>query len=288
VAKNNMSMSEAAFKSKIVSILSDNRYDRFVSGRRSGKVDTKKLFRINYSDRVFKKQEARKNKDYAVSLLIDCSGSMRNNDSSGKTRIQLAAECAEKLYHALENAGANIEVRGFNTFPGYAFKRFGEKKLLPKIVEKRVLNEVFKPVKFNYDNETHLLTPEWDPAFDENKRWEGATQGNCDGEAVAFARERLLKEKGEKILFVLSDGRPSFDMGMDYFSYHNPKKKYEDYSLKSEVEQCIKQGIKVYGIGIQTDRVTEYYPAENVDVVRNLDQLYPVVVNRLQKLIKRG
>ena len=72
-------MRDVAFQKRLSSIMLDNKYDRFMKNRKTGKLDTNSLYKINHSNKLFKKREARKNKDYAVSLVVDCSGSMCGN-----------------------------------------------------------------------------------------------------------------------------------------------------------------------------------------------------------------
>jgi cobalamin biosynthesis protein CobT len=50
----------------------------------------------------------------------------------------------------------------------------------------------------------------------------------------------------------------------------------------------VRAGITFIGVGIETDYVTKFYPKENTVVVYDLDELYPGVIEKLNRLMKRG
>lgn len=289
-------MNDATFQKKLMSVLTDNKYDRFIGGKRSGKLDTKRLFKISNSDRIFKKKQERQGKHYSVSLLVDCSGSMCSGN-----RIEKACELAKSLTVHFQKAGVDLEVIGFNTFE-HTIKSYGNTRIDSKFLDEmqRKMYEYAHHSGSYYEEDMYFFTelrmavPKSDKELVNKLKKKDypvedhSAQGNCDGEIVYFARQRLAKRKGGKIILVLSDGRPRFDAGMDWWSYQNPKVKYQDYSLKEEVQKAIHDGITFVSVGIQTDAVFEYYPEENCATVNNVNELYTTVVNKLQKHIKRG
>lgn len=286
-------MNEPTFHKKLVSVMKDNQYDRFIGGKRSGKLDTKRIYKISQSSKIFKKKEERKGKHYSVSLLIDCSGSMYNCD-----RDKPAYEMAERLIHHLQKVGVELEIVGFNTFEHilktYEQTHVDEKWLkdlwnkmsdLTARTGRRRVHFFDKSKKAIPSSDTELLKK----LEKEEGSWDTSEcQGNCDGEIIALSRERLKKRKGGKIMIILSDGRPHFDYGMDWWSYNSPGKKYSDFKPKVEAQKTIKEGIAFISVGIQTRDVFKYYPESNTSSVDELDDMYQVVVDKLQKHIKRG
>lgn len=74
-------MNEPTFRTKLNSILKDNAIERFVGNKKKGKVNTKRLYKIGDSRKIFKQKEERKGKDYSITLLLDASGSMKSSQS---------------------------------------------------------------------------------------------------------------------------------------------------------------------------------------------------------------
>ena len=280
-------MNDTTFKAKLSSVLKDNLYDREVSNLRSGRLDTKKLMKISYSSKLFKKKQERKGKHYSVCLLVDSSGSMHGE------RERAATEAAKKIATHFDKAGVDLQIISYNTFR-YVIKDFGQK--LPPLG--KIGDEIKKNVedgeRIVYCRSCKVILPYDDGGEKHDDECEDAftsraNQGNCDGEIMNFARNDLKNRKGGKIVIVLSDGKPHFDHGMNGFqSYNNPKMKYSDYNLKSEVDKAIREGISFIGIGIETNRIEKYYPKKNTVVLWDMDELYPSIVNKLSALIKRG
>lgn len=69
-------MTESTFRTKLNGILKDNAIERYVGNKKKGKINTKRLYKIGDSRKIFKQKEERKGKDYSITLLLDASGSM--------------------------------------------------------------------------------------------------------------------------------------------------------------------------------------------------------------------
>ena len=69
-------MNNKTFTRKINNILTDNKVDRFVRGKKRGKLDTKGLHKTKTNLKVFKKKEERSNKEYYITLYLDFSISL--------------------------------------------------------------------------------------------------------------------------------------------------------------------------------------------------------------------
>ncbi len=293
-------MNDATFQRTLQSVLFDNRYDRFVAKRRSGKLNFKGLSKIGHSDKVFKRKEERENKDYSIALLVDCSGSMRG--SKAKT----AFEAAQKLSKHLASAKINHTVFGFN-MPTVQLKpwsvaydpRIGEKlrfildKLYAAYGEKKI-DGMYPYLGHNMDvKNVRDVQPEkaiGDPYTHFNPV--GGSGYNNDSQALRFAAKELMKQPGKKILIVLSDGEPA----MFYDGYQStdfPKEAFKrgddsQRNMKKIISDIMKMGIDIQSIGIQSDAVNEFYPDGKTCSIYDLGDLYEHIIAIIKLNLKRG
>lgn len=298
-------MKDPVFQQLLASVILDNKYDRFVKNRKTGKLDTNSLYKINHSNKLFKKKEARKNKDYSVSLVVDCSGSMRGD------RIQIAAESAQKLHHHLCRIGVPNNVVVFNAGV-YELQPFGIKE--NKNIKKLVLQEVYYPRYYfwaeskkynvksiNTGDELQKFLGETLPNDERSYRvlanelnvkgikyhTNTGTSFNSDSEALRVSREFLLKQKGKKVMIFLSDGQPA--LAYPYLeSPIHPTTSQHDYNLKHEVDVTINLGIELYSIGIENSAVLKFYPKKRTKVISDAQELYPNIIELVKKNLKRG
>lgn len=302
-------MNDVTFGKLLSSVMLDNKYDRFVKNRRTGKLDTRSLYKINTSSKLFKKREARKNKHYAVSLVVDCSGSMRGQE------IKIAAKAAQNLSHHLAAMDIPHNIVSFNTY-AKEMKSFGPKEVLG--IDKKLVNSVAEGVsgkeyanvfwdyskKIKSKDGGRNLHP-FDSVvyggeiganeYKEQLRLLGRTQVysvpapgyNADGEAIRYAREKLMKQEGKRLMIHLSDGQPA-NMSAEYESVNYPGTCNDDYDLKKEVDITINQGIELYSIGILSSDVNRYYPPKRTGSISDLDQLYPHIIKLIRMNLKRG
>lgn len=237
----------------------------WVGGHRSGRLNASALSRfiIKNDDRLFKRKHISNTKDTAVSLLIDCSGSM------GGKRINLASQAAYALISALERMNIKNEVLGFTT--GGLIKDVPELRGVGYDFDnsrgRRLVTYVFKPFneRFVYEHKMRL-TVSAHSAID--------MRDNVDGESVMIATNRLLA-RGEtrKILMVLSDGRPN-SYGFVDFAKH----------LRDTVSYIEKDTpIDIIGIGILSDEVRKYY-SKHV-ILNELEKLPTTCLDELQKIL---
>lgn len=284
-------MNDITFQRKLISIMKDNMFDRFVANKKSGKLNTKKLYKIDTSNKLFKKKEERKGKHYNITVLVDCSGSM-----SRSNRYLHAGKAVSMLTENLSKAKLNFQVLGFNSdlFTLLKFNQKIDKDTVVKI-EKEIIKRIdgsYQPYS-KYVKETgELYQPEFHSKeyskIDQDDHYD-LRAGNFDGYYINEVVRQVSNLKGKNILIVLSDGIPHHDYGDFYIPNTNQKKKYlEDYPLKKVVKSAIDKSIVFLGIGIQTEAVRSYYPEKNTIVVNDLDNLYGDIVGKLQGLIKRG
>ena len=181
----------------------------------------------------------------AVTLLIDCSGSMRGPP------IATAAGCAELLVTVLERCGIQAEILGFTTRRwrgGEARSKWlgaGRPRDPGRLTD--LLHLVFKRG---------------------NTPWRRARRGfagilddellkeNIDGEALIWAHERMMRRaETRKILLVVSDGAPLDDATL---AANDPG--YLDRHLRQVIRHIdTRSPVELLAIGIGHN-VGAYYP----------------------------
>lgn len=233
--------------------------------REHGRLDSRRLVAAHGgAPNVFKQREEVPEIDTAVTLLVDCSGSMNGSE------IKLAQQAVIALAEALAKTGVALEVLGFtndrNLMPR---KKFGE------FHELRERGERFSRVEplrmYNFKD------------FDEGLRRAKVSMGNItrvemgnnsDGDALMVAYGRLAKRpEKRKIMLTLSDGHPACmdDTGL------------QDWRLRTVIEFLGAQGVSCVGIGIQDSAVSHYYP--KYQVIHDLDDLAKGVLDNLARMI---
>ncbi|WP_418625349.1 cobaltochelatase CobT-related protein [Sutterella wadsworthensis] len=230
------------------------------TGLRSGRLHNAALGKLITGDeRVFRrKKEETETKNVAVSLVIDCSGSMRGSSS------RLACTSAYALANVLTRMNIAFEIIGFTTAidrpVGSYKKRFSryEPLYLP----------IFKGFNDKWDSRAKMRLGQL-----ASSSFENLMRNNIDGESIQICGDRLLSrpEKG-KIMIVLSDGFPAADGDREEQKSH----------LKAVVENLEKR-MKIVGIGIDSTAVRSYY-SKNV-VIYKLEELPGQVVQELRKAL---
>jgi cobaltochelatase CobT len=175
--------------------------------------------------KAWQKREMPQEKDYAISLLVDLSGSMSHDQ-----KIEETFKAVIVLSEVLNRLSINLEILGFNDRI-YEYQNFGEQ--MSKIIREHMggmLQEV-------YDMSDT-----------------GKAQWNDDGWALEQASERLARQKADqKFLIVLSDGTP-------IESSMHPRAKYELGKMIEKVLEDTDQHLIGLGIGRGTEHVGSYYP----------------------------
>ena len=220
--------------------------DRYEYGLKRGKLHTGSLHKLLSGDteastRIFRKRIVSDTLDTAVTLLVDCSGSM-----SGK-KFEMACSGAGAMAEALKPLNIAFNVLGFTNVEGndepmiWVFNDFGERVSTPELVSR------FKTAS-------------------------GCLWENTDGDALAYAAYVLsLRREKRKVLLVLSDGSPA---GRDS---HGDITAYTARVVK-DIESS---GVDVYGIGILDDNVRHFYKKhEVVNNIDNLSSTILSVLDR--------
>jgi cobaltochelatase CobT len=217
----------------------------------------------------FKQERESPFRDTVVSLLIDNSGSMRGRP------ITLAAMTADIVVRALDRCGISTEVLGFTTgrWKGGASLRDWAAAGRPKSPGRLndLLHVVYKSADVPYRRARASLAL---------MLKEGLLKENIDGEALAWAQERLLaRPEARRILLAISDGAP-----VDQATLEVNDPLYLDRHLRCVIEKVERQGrVELCAIGIGHD-VTRYYRrAVRID---NAEALGPALIETLDDLLQ--
>ncbi len=238
-----------------------------------GHIDSSRLARIIANPSVplsFKQEQETEFKDTILTLLLDNSGSMRGRP------ITISALCADILIRTLERCGIKCEVLGFTT---RAWK--GGKSRDLWIDNGRPAN----PGRLN--DIRHIIYKEADTPWRRSKNnlglmlKEGLLKENIDGEALAWAYNRLARRHEErKILMVISDGAPVDDSTLS----NNPAT-FLEKDLQAVIYRIENNSnIELSAIGIGHD-VTQYY--ENSITITDVEQLAEALMTKLESLFEK-
>jgi len=201
--------------------------------------------------KAWERRELPTEEDYAITLLVDLSGSMNNG-----RKIQETFKAVVALAEVLNRLSIKMEILGFNDRI-YPYQSYGEELSTQK---QEQMGGMLKEVSDCSDT--------------------GKAQYNDDGWALRQASERLARQKeSEKFLVVLSDGKPEE-------SPMHPRGKYE---LSMEVRSILEntdQYLIGLGIGMGTGHVSSYYPHSIADI--EAKELSKKLATLLRSVIDQG
>ena len=235
------------------SLLAQPRPDDWDSGQEEGRIDGRRLAQLVASPtqrRLFRTEHLEPQARCLVTLLIDCSGSMKQHAD----KVSLLADV---LARALEQAGVGVEVLGYTTAAwnggraSKAWQRAGRPPHPGRMNEVRHL--VFKDAGTTWRRSRLGLAALQKPDL---------YREGIDGEAVewACARLRAVDSTGgghpldRRLLIVLSDGSP-----MDTATHLANDEHYLDHHLRLMVDQQEARGdIDILGLGVGLD-LSPYY-----------------------------
>ena len=226
--KSEMSETIRELEKELRAILHEKRKSHYETGKKSGSfIDiSRRISEVakgteTFDTKSFMKRHKPKVKDYAITLLIDLSGSM---DSDNK--IQESFKALIVLSEVLHKLSINFEVLGFND----------------KIIEYKRFGQSFSKLQREKMSET----------LDEVSS--SSALYNDDGYALLQASARLQKQnKDRRFLIVLSDGMPAP-------SPKHSGAKYELAKVVGDIRATQSQQLIGVGLGNSTDHVKQYYP----------------------------
>jgi cobaltochelatase CobT len=243
---------------ELKALLAQPTHDDWDSGQEEGRIDGRRLSQLIASPaerRLFRTEHLEWHPRCQVTLLLDCSGSMKQHNEA-------VALMTDVLARALEQAGVAVEVLGFTTAAwngGHAAKAW---QRAGKPQHPGRLNEV-----------RHLIFK------DANTSWRRARPGlaallkselfreGIDGEAVEWACARLRGTAHDhpierRILIVVSDGSP-----MDTATNLANDTHYLDHHLRQVALQQTSRGdIEILGLGVGLDLSPYYSRCQALDL----------------------
>ena len=221
------------------------------------------------TDYVFKQEQETDFQDTIVTLLLDNSGSMRGRP------ITMAAMCADIIARTLERCEVKVEILGFTTraWKGGRARELWQENGRP-------------PSPGRLNDLRHIIYKGADQPYRRTRRnlglmlKEGLLKENIDGEALAWAHNRLMRRPEQRrILMVISDGAPVDDSTLSV---------NESGILEADLRNMIafierKTPIELTAIGIGHD-VTRYY--QRAMTITDVDALGPALIERLDQLFE--
>jgi cobaltochelatase CobT len=216
---------------------------------------------------AYKQEQETEFRDTVVTLLIDNSGSMRGRP------ITVAAMSADVLARTLERCAVKVEILGFTT---RAWK--GGQSRERWIAAGKPAN----PGRLN--DLRHIVYKDADMPWRRARRnlglmlREGILKENIDGEALAWAHNRLRERPEQRrILMVISDGAPVDDSTLSV----NPGNYLEKHlrEVIRDIERL--KEVELTAIGIGHD-VTRYY--RRAVTIVDAEQLGGVMLEKLAEL----
>ncbi|MFQ2738127.1 cobaltochelatase CobT-related protein [Aeromonas caviae] len=245
------------------------------SSQESGRINPSSLARLYVGDtRVFRRKVEHRSKSFDVTLLIDCSGSMHHGTGS-LSRFQTAMVAAYAMGDTLHRIGVNFEILGFTTKPHTG--EWGEtcrKEMGTHGITFGRIDWLYMPIFKSFEER-------WSPKQMERIgaafHVEDFLRENVDGESVQIAAQRLIGQRSEgKMLIVLSDGAPAC---------HTYDRTALNRHLSKSIKSAERAGIKVIGVGIDTDSVSRYY--SDYIVLNDVTKLPTELVEQIQKVLLR-
>jgi cobaltochelatase CobT len=224
--------------------------DGWDGGQEEGHIDGRRLAQLVSSPterRLFRIERQEPIADCLVTVLIDCSGSM-------KEHIESVAMLIDLLVRALEQAGVASEVLGFTTNAWNGGRAQRDWLRAGRPAHPGRLNEachmVFKEASSNW----RRARPNIAALLKADLFREG-----IDGEAVEWAMRRAAsRDEARKPLIVVSDGSP-----MDSATNLANDAHYLDHHLRDVVERFEAMGAEIYGVGVGLD-LSPYYSRSHV------------------------
>jgi cobaltochelatase CobT len=235
-----------------------------------GILDSARLARVVANPSIplsFKQEKQTEFRDTIVTILIDNSGSMRGRP------IALAAMSGDIIARTLERCGVKVEILGFTTRAWKGGKARDKWSQEGRPDQPGRLNDI-----------RHIIYKAADAPMRRTKKnmglmlKEGILKENIDGEALAWAHNRLgQRPEARKIMMVISDGAPVDDSTLSV----NPSN-----VLESDLRTVIgwiedKSNIELTAIGIGHD-VTRYY--QRALTIKDADELAGALTSQLANL----
>lgn len=240
-----------------------------------GVLNRKKLARLvidPFVEDIWMRNRSHEYQNTCLTILLDNSGSMRGNP------IVMSAMACEIIAGILEKFSVKTEIIGFTTadWKGGKARKLWESSGRPHNPGR--LNEL-----------RHIIYKHFNQRFKQARinlglmLKEGTLKENIDGEALLFARSRLMQQSEKrKILLVISDGTPVDDSTNsandgDILSDHL-------HQVINRIENSARgeSKLEIVGIGIGHS-IEEFY--RNQVTIKVLEELGDVMIEKIVDLL---
>ncbi|WP_339486249.1 cobaltochelatase CobT-related protein [Pseudomonas sp. EL_65y_Pfl2_R95] len=258
---------------RLSALLARPQRDGWAFAQEDGQIDAGRLSRLIISPEhreIFRHERQRPQSDCAVCLLIDNSGSMRNH-------IDAIALLADTLSRALELAGAQSEILGFTTGQWNGGRPLKRWRAAGQPANPGRLNELEHRIYKDADTPWRKARPGIAALLKSDLFRE-----SVDGEALLWARSRLLKcEAQRRILIIISDGCP-----MDSATHQSNSSDILDLHLKYVAQQIEQQSeVELYALGVGLDLSNYYRNSLELDLSNSFDNR---VFDEILQLLRRA
>lgn len=238
------------------------RVKKFINRQEEGSLNDREIWRAGLGDKnLFRKRQRTVAINAAVTLLVDCSGSMSGD------KIEIASNTAMVMAETLDLVGVPFEVLGFTQqYHGMSSREVDRLRDLGYTRHYPLWNMIFKRFDRPLDKKTKSMIGAI-PAI--------SLCNNIDGESIRWAASRLAQRKEDKrILIVLSDGWPAG---------------WSEYNSSADLKNVCKMieasgAINLFGIGICDDAPAEYY--KDYAIIDDVDQLAKTAYGKISTFLK--
>ena len=235
-------------------LLAEPAEDGWESAQEQGRIDGRRLAQLVAAPterRLFRTERVAPLCDAALTVLVDCSGSM-------KVHAEGVAMLAELLLRAAEMVGVRTELLGFSTGAWHGgralrqWQRDGRPPHPGRVAE--TLHLVFKDAEEPWRRARRGVAAMLEPTL---------FREGVDGEAVAWACGRLRSQEARhRLLLVVSDGCP-----MEGATQLANDENYLDHHLRELVAQQVALGgLSIFGVGVGLDLSPCYGRCQAIDL----------------------
>ena len=243
----------------------------------NGRLDPRKAHRVGLGlrgipvdlSKVWRETVKRVDPKFAVTLLIDCSGSMSSAGGGKESHISIARKSAAALSEVLRSIGIPHEILGHTTQSDQVRTLINADEILAEDVDEFSRVVPFQGLVFKGFNENAVPAAVFADV---------SLQDNLDGEALLWAAQRLAaRPEKTKLLISISDGMPQ--------AHWAKTAELERHLLTvcKTIEAREGEGMFLFGIGIGEKRVKQFY--KNAEVLESVDDLPRAVFGIVERMV---
>src|SRR5579862_2036340 len=245
-----------------------------------GRLDPRKAHRVGLGLRgvpvdlakVWRATVTRIHPKFAVTLLLDCSGSMSSPVGGGtETHISIAQKSAAALSEVLRSIGIPHEILGHTTQSDRVHSLIKSGEIEAEDVGEFSRVTPFQGLIFKGFNENAVPAAVFGNF---------SLQDNLDGEALLWAAERLgRRPEKTKLLISIGDGMPQAHMA------NTGELERHLLTVCKTIEAKEREGMILFGIGIGEKRVRQFY--KNADVLESVGELPRAVMGIVERVMEK-